>query len=124
MDDTKNQPPVAKLLSPNGPSPLLRLDRFFKFGFSVLDRRIFGYAFGTCICGLGAGAIIGRWADYRVVVLDLNGIISLGAVIAGTIIANIAHGSLMREAISRDAAEQAKEPTHAADAPSETGGEQ
>jgi hypothetical protein len=87
MSEERPKPPTG-LPPPIGRGIFRKIDHFFGFGFYSLDAKIFAYAAGTAVCGLGLGLYCPR----------APAIISIALIAAGAIVANIAHAKLKKEA--------------------------
>lgn len=105
MDENPYQSPKSTPRHPTPSGLFAKIDKLFGFGFGLLDKRIFGYAFGTAILGLGAGPLFADVIQYGPLQLNTKTAICCCVSLIGSTLAHFSHGSLVKEAKKRLAEE-------------------
>lgn len=87
---------------PRGIGKLLcGVDRAAGFGFYLLDQKMFYYAAGTAICGVGIGLLVDGSLRLGRIQFDFLGWIAIVLVGVGALMANIAHARLKTQALKQ-----------------------
>ena len=74
---------------------LSKINDVLGFGFGIIDKWIFVYAGSTMVCGIGTGMLVASLPRISLTITSVAGVVLM---LCGTLLANIAHTVLKKNA--------------------------